>query len=335
MAMRVTFRAMSNTLTQRALRLEDAAAITEIVAAIERVEPVDETLSEQDVLDELSVPGVDLDRASAGIFDTDRLVAFGWLRISPLTTARPEDPIIWKASQWAGVHPECVGRGLGHRVIEHLESCAAVMRDHDAPGVPGEMKIWLEEGRPRTARLAESMGYQTWRYFLRMRRDLAQPVTVIDDPPGVQIRQFLVADDEEVMHVSNASFADHWGSTPMDAARWRADFSDSSSFRPAHSRVATTGGSIMGFLFSAEFEADTRERGYPTGYIARVGTLRTARGRGIASALLGRTLQGFADGGYRFAELGVDAESPTDAGRLYERAGFVTISRTRVVGKRF
>ncbi len=88
-------------------------------------------------------------------------------------------------------------------------------------------------------------------------------------------------------------------------------------------------------MLTSEFEADTRQRGYPTGYIARVGTLRGARGRGIASALLARTLAGLADAGYRYAELGVDADSPTGAGRLYERAGFVTIGRNIVAGKRF
>jgi ribosomal protein S18 acetylase RimI-like enzyme len=51
--------------------------------------------------------------------------------------------------------------------------------------------------------------------------------------------------------------------------------------------------------------------------------------------LLARTLAGLADAGYRYAELGVDADSPTGAGRLYERAGFVVVGQNIVAGKRF
>jgi ribosomal protein S18 acetylase RimI-like enzyme len=54
----------------------------------------------------------------------------------------------------------------------------------------------------------------------------------------------------------------------------------------------------------------------------------------VASALLARTLTGLAESGYRFAELGVDADSPTGAGRLYERAGFRTFTTSRVLGLR-
>ena len=141
--------------------------------------------------------------------------------------------------------------------------------------------------------------------------------------------------------VSNESFADHWGSTPMDAARWRAEFADSTSFQPdqsfrcaAPTRTGADPGAVAGFVLTSEFHGDTEHRGYRTGYIARVGTSRSARGRGVASALLARTLTSLAESGYRFAELGVDADSPTGAGRLYERAGFRTFTDQPGVGPR-
>ena len=209
------------------------------------------------------------------------------------------------------------------------------MRDTDAPGLPGELKIWLDPERPRTVALVAAAGYETWRYFFRMRRDLRTPVPDVPAPAGVEIRRYRPADDDAVRLVSNESFADHWGSTPMDQERWRAEYADSSSFRPEQSWVALLDGEVVSFVMTSEFEADTEQRGYPTGYIARVGTGRGARGRGIASALLARTLRGLAEAGYRYAELGVDADSPTGAGRLYERAGFVTIGRNPVAGKHF
>ena len=154
-------------------------------------------------------------------------------------------------------------------------------------------------------------------------------------PDGVTIRRFRPEDDETVRRVSNETFGDHWGSTPLDADRWRAEYADAKSFRPRHSFVAEIDGRIVGYLLTAEFEGETQARGYPTGYVSRIGTVRAARGRGIASALLAHTMADLAAHGYPFADLAVDADSPTGAGRLYERAGFSTIARNTVVGRRF
>jgi len=319
---------MPDILTHRGLGVADAGAITAILASMERSEPVDEAFGEPDVVEEMTAPGVDLDRASVGVLDGGRLVAFGWSRISPPAAE-------FRAYHWAGVHPDYTGRGIGRTLLAELEDRVVAIRDQDSPGLPGEHKIWVEGDRHRTAALVEAAGYQTWRYFFRMRRDLVEPVRPVPGPAGVRIRPYRPADDEDVRLASNESFADHWGSLPTDAARWRAEYADSASFRPAHSHLALIEGAVVGFVLSSEFEADTAARGYRTGYVARVGTRRSARGRGIAAALLARTLQGMADNGYRYAELGVDADSPTGAGRLYERAGFTTVGGSRAVGRRF
>jgi ribosomal protein S18 acetylase RimI-like enzyme len=58
------------------------------------------------------------------------------------------------------------------------------------------------------------------------------------------------------------------------------------------------------------------------GRIALVGTRRAGRNRGIASALLRRALTGARAAGFASASLGVDADSPTGALGLYQRAGF-------------
>ena len=98
-----------------------------------------------------------------------------------------------------------------------------------------------------------------------------------------------------------------------------AEYADAKSFRPRHSFVAETDGRIVGYLLTAEFEGETQARGYPTGYVSRIGTVRAARGRGIADALLAHTMADLAAHGYPFADLAVDADSPTGAGRLYEQ----------------
>ena len=176
--------------------------------------------------------------------------------------------------QWAGVLPG---------VRRHRDRAP----DHRAPGGAGDGHPGRR--RSRAARRAEDlgrgepavdgrtrrqMGYETWRYFFRMRRDLAEPVPSTAELDGVQIRRYRSADDDAVLEVSNESFGDHWGSTPMDRERWRAEYADSPSFRPELSYLALVDGAVVSFVLTSEFESDTEHRGYSTGYIARVGSLR-------------------------------------------------------------
>lgn len=319
---------MTSTLHFRDVRPDDAAEIAGIYAAIESDEPTGEAFSEQDILEELTGPDVDLARGSVAILSDDRLLAFGYLQMSP-----PADA--WKAWQNAGVRPENAGTGLGRRILRELEDRSTAIRDADAPGRPGQLKVWVDEQRLRTAALVHRAGYQTWRHFFRMRCDLSSPVFAAPAPSGVEIRRYTDSDDDAVRLVSNESFGDHWGSTPMDSERWRAAFATSAAFRPEQSWIALIDGEPVSFVLSIEHVAETELNGYPTGYLSRVGTARRARGRGIASALLSATLTGMLETGYRYAELGVDADSPTGAGRIYERAGFSTFAHSRIVGRDF
>ena len=315
--------------TSRPLALDDAKGIADVLAAIEQVESADQNWDVDDVLEEMRSPGIDLARHSVGVFDGDQLVAFGVLMYSS-----PTD--VFRGYLFGGVRPDHGRRGIGTAIVEAVAACAGTLRDDLDPAVPGELKFWIPQARAATAGLARSRGFEVWRWFSRMRRDLAQPVAEAVVVDGYGLRPYSAEDEEAVRIVRNLSFADHWGSTETDAERWHAEFEDSPTFRPQHSRVATAAdGSVAAFVVVQEFASDTRTHGYATGYIALVGTVREARGRGLASVLVTSVLESLAADGYRYAELGVDADSPTGAGRIYERLGFDTIERDTVMGRRF
>ena len=93
----------------------------------------------------------------------------------------------------------------------------------------------------------------------------------------------------------------------------------SSSF----SYVAVSNGMIVGYAL-----CEDRYRGDATiGHISTLGVRRLYRGRGIATALLSTVLSTFQEAGYTAARLGVDADSPTGATRLYEKAGMAVIEQ--------
>jgi ribosomal protein S18 acetylase RimI-like enzyme len=59
-----------------------------------------------------------------------------------------------------------------------------------------------------------------------------------------------------------------------------------------------------------------------------LGTLRSHRKRGIASALVLTACRAFREQGFTHAALGVDSESPTGANRLYQTLGFTELNKS-------
>lgn len=326
-------------LSARPLTVDDAARITELLAAIEAAEPVEEHVAEDQVRRELTGPAADLERASIGLFDGGRLIGYAML-------TGIGDGKKWKAYLRGGVHPGWTRLGLGTRLVRTAREQAAAWKQRDAPDREGELHLWADSNQAGTIALAESAGFEIWRHFYTMRRDLSDgsaPIETSDTATGFTVRPYAEGDAEPVRLARNNSFADHWGSVPTPPERWEALMVGSPDFRPQHSFVAEfapgdpaideLGTPIAAFVMAEEFDAQTEAEGFRTGYIALVGTTRPARGKGLASALLGRQLASMRQDGYARAGLGVDSASPTGAGRIYQRAGFTEARVTRSYGQ--
>jgi mycothiol synthase len=315
--------------TFRPLTESDAQAVLDILLAAEAAEPSESFVDLTEVEHDLREPGINLPEGSLGAMVGDRLVAFGLL----LTPGHAAEYSVYLSG---AVLPEFRGAGIGQTLLARLAAQAKTFRDVAHPELPGLLKIWIQSGRESTVRFASAAGFTVRRYFFEMRADLDRPFDDAGTPPaGIEIRTWSPADDEGVRLAYNASFADHWGSVPASPDRWRALFADSPFFRPESSRIALIGGDVVGFVLVDEFDSETQAKGYRTGYVDRVGTLRDVRGRGVARALLAQSMAALASSGCRYAELGVDADSPTGAGRLYERLGYQVLRRNQVFGLDF
>jgi mycothiol synthase len=252
----------------------------------------------------------------------DRVVGGGLLMHAPA-----EDR--WLAHLSGGVLPEFRRRGIGREIMDRLIRQAGALRSAAGSGLPGQLKIWVPHGRPSATAFAAAAGFQARRYFFEMRAQL-DVTPDVPELPGLCVRPWTPADDDGTRLAYNDAFADHWGSVPMGLQRWRRSFAESPFFRPDVSRLAVRGNEVVGFVLVDEFDSETEARGFRTGYIDRVGSIRSVRGQGVASALLAHSMVALADSGCAIAELNVDADSPTGAGRLYERLGFATRNRSDV-----
>lgn len=201
--------------------------------------------------------------------------------------------------------------------MDLMEARATELAAQRAPGVPA---IWRASGGIEGAsvrHLLAHRGYSVVRYFneLALRLPAAAEVTV---PDGVRLVSPGPEHEEAARVAHNHAFADHWGSGPSNPEQWH-DFWSGRSMRFDVSTLALdAAGVVLAYVLAGQWVE--REL-----WIDIVGTIPSARGRGLAGACLGRTVAvASASGNYDVVELQVDSESPTGAPRVYERLGFTT-----------
>ena len=166
------------------------------------------------------------------------------------------------------------------------------------------------------------------RWYFDMRRDLREPIPAEATPLPIRIEGYEPALAERVRAAHNDAFADHWGSEPLTPELWNRDFVGDPHFRGDLSFVAFDGGEVAGYSVNYVAEADWEATGIREGWVGQLGVRRPWRKRGLATALLVRSMRAFRDAGLDAATLGVDAENPTGALGVYERVGFRPFRRS-------
>ena len=113
--------------------------------------------------------------------------------------------------------------------------------------------------------LYEKHGLKPVRYYYELIRPISE-VSPIPATPGIAIVAWDPARDEELRQVTNAAFADHWGSTPVDPEAWRHRI-ESFGVRLDLSLMAVDGDQIVGMLLAAHFPGDEEITGRLDGWI--------------------------------------------------------------------
>jgi mycothiol synthase len=191
-----------------------------------------------------------------------------------------------------------------------------------APG--GLLKAWTPEKSPASRELLESRGYAFHHYSLRMLIDLAEEPPEPEWPDGITVRTFRPGEEQAVYEAHQETFSDQ-----RDFSRERyEDWSHwwlGEGFDPELWFLAVAGDEIRGIsLCRAEWGGDE-----DLGWVSILGVRRPWRQRGVGLALLVHSFRELRARGKKRAGLGVDAENPTGAVQLYERAG-MTVNRRHI-----
>lgn len=212
--------------------------------------------------------------------------------------------------------------GLWHALAEAaIERCTEIAGHHEVPSGRVLEGFSDKNNEPDICRAYEELGFHVATFGAEMSRSLEGELPSRTLPEGLEIRPVTDEQLRQIWEADQEAFRDHWGwsePTENDYERFLEDpHRDVSLWRIAWDGEQVAG-QVKSFINHEENDALGKKRGW-TEYIS---TGRRWRKRGVASALIAASLRALRDAGMTEAALGVHAENPTGAFRLYESLGF-------------
>jgi GNAT superfamily N-acetyltransferase len=206
-------------------------------------------------------------------------------------------------------------------VAAALEHAAGLLAHEGHPRV--RLASGLVRGDRHTEQALLAGGFHHDRTFWGMECRLG-PEAADPGPPPAGVRVRLCQDgpaDRALLHrLTETAFADHWNHIPVTDQEWWQRMDARTGVDPTqwwvaelhHERGVERLGVCVGETSRAEFGG---------GYVAILGVLRPARGRGIAKHLLRVAFAEHHRRGWSWTALRVDSDSPTGATALYRSVG--------------
>lgn len=226
------------------------------------------------------------------------------------------------------IDPRVRGLGIGTAILawqtRRSAELRASLRD-DRPAVWTAYAYGTDSG----ARvLLETAGYAIVRRFCELNRDDFVGIPDLPLPDGFVVRPIDRADGALLRRVWDAgaeAFAEHWGEAATDSDDEQfAAFLASPSFQPELWQVAFAGDEVAGHILNYLDPPD--DDGARTGWTESIAVRKPYRRRGLARALLARSLATVRDAGATRAALGVDTGNVNHALDLYESLGFSVVA---------
>jgi len=227
------------------------------------------------------------------------------------------------------VRPAYRRRGIGRGLLDWAERR---VRESVAAGTGGSVDLphVLSMGMgahiAAAVAFANAAGYFPIRFAFVMHRDLTQPIPDVPLPAGLETRPVTADQHRRIWDADVEAFRDHWEAAVRDESDFVRFFANP-DLDTTLWQVAWDGAEVAGSIANGIYRDENAHLGLDIGWLDHVSVRRPWRGRGLANALIARSLRTLRDRGMTMAALGVDSENPTGALGLYERNGFTVHQR--------
>jgi mycothiol synthase len=223
------------------------------------------------------------------------------------------------------VHPEYRSIELNRHMLQWVQGRCAELAQGERPYMRTMLHNIEKDAQFRDALQLE--GFKAVRYNYRMKRNLSAPIAAPHMPEGLQVRPATEEHYRAIVTAADEAFRDHWGHTPITPEAFEA-YRVSPQFRPDLWQVAWDGDEIAGAILNFVDEHANKQFNIRRGWTDPIFTRRPWRKRGLARALLMRSLHMFKEMGLTEAALSVDTENPSGALGFYESCGFELESKS-------
>lgn len=236
----------------------------------------------------------------------------------------------------AAMDPAWRRRGIGRALLGWLQQRLRDIAATDAaPGGPRYFEAWASDAAAGAIALLTADGYTPVRHGYVMVRPDLEDLPDFPLPDGLEVRPVLPEHYRLIWDADAEAFRDHWGYYRPPEEEYEAWLNDPTVFTPELWQIAwdvatdQVAGQVRGYIDHAQNERFGRRRGW----CEFISVRRPWRRRGLARALIARTLHRFREAGMTESALGVDTENLTGALRVYEDCGFRPVRRETVYRK--
>jgi len=218
------------------------------------------------------------------------------------------------------VRPTVRDQGLEDQVIAWAaEQLRAIARTTQKPV---KLRVNARDSQAKKIAFLEQHGFTVVRHFYRMTRSLMEPLPVPQLPAGYTVRSLAHDAVAAWVEMFNQTFIDHWNFHPLTLEQRQRWLIEPDYDADLDLVAVAPDGTFAAFCFGSIGAENNTRTGRKEGWIADLGTRRGFRQIGLGRAMLLSGLHQLKAKGIDTALLGVDAENPCGALRLYESVGF-------------
>jgi len=218
------------------------------------------------------------------------------------------------------ITPDWRYQGIENALIKWCETrLKTIAADH-----PQDSKRFFQTysfpQRPGYNQILESFDYEIIRYAYEMSRSL-ENIPTAKLPESIEVRPVTEENWHKVWEASIEAFRDHWGYSEPPEDEYES-YKGSKYFQPDLWQVAWHGDEIVGSVMNYIDHDYNQKFGRERGWTESISTKKEWRSRGIASALIVRSMHMHKALGMKEVGLGVDTNNPTGALHVYQKLGY-------------